>query len=91
MVGVVRRVEKFCKSGRGALQKSSNKKREQGDRKLYHFFKKQDEKSEQEEERKKKIMKERNKLRIWDPGWGNQIRVQIMGDSNLVVDWMNGR
>ena len=52
---------------------------------------KQDVQSEQEEERKKNMMKERNRLRIWDPAWGNQIRVQIMGDSNLVVNWMNGR
>ena len=36
-------------------------------------------------------MKERDKLRNWDPGWRNQIRVQIMGDSNLVVNWLNGR
>ena len=35
---------------------------------------KQDEKSEQEEERKKNMMKERKKLRIWDPGWDNQLQ-----------------
>ena len=36
-------------------------------------------------------MKERAKLREWDPGWRNQTRVQIMGDSNLVVNWCNGK
>ena len=40
---------------------------------------------------RKSLMNERNKLRNWDPSWGNQIRVPIMGDSNLVENWMNGR
>ena len=44
-----------------------------------------------EEERKKNIKKERKKLRIWNLVWGNQTRVQIAGDSNLVVRWLNGR
>ena len=44
-----------------------------------------------EKERKNNFMKERDKLRIWDRGSGNQTRVQIVGDSNLVVNWMNGR
>ena len=41
--------------------------------------------------RKKNQMKERDKVRIWDEGLGNQIRVQIVGDFHLVVNWMNGR
>ena len=36
-------------------------------------------------------MKGRDELRNWDPSWGNQTRVQIMGGSNLVVNWMKGR
>ena len=46
---------------------------------------------EEEEGRKKDIMKERAKLRRWGPGWANQIRVQILGDSSLIVHWMTGR
>ena len=49
-----------------------------------------EESGEQEKERKKNMMKERKKLRHWDASWGNQIRVQIMGDPNLVVNWMEG-
>ena len=86
MVGIVQRVCMFCKSGRGALQKSCKKNRGS-----LNKIDKQDEKSEKEEERKKNMMNKRDKLRIWDPSWGNQIRVQIIGDSNLVVKWMNGR
>ena len=41
--------------------------------------------------RKQNEMKERDKVRIWDEGSGNQIRVQIVGDSHLVVNWMNVR
>ena len=44
-----------------------------------------------EEERKKNKMKEREKQRIWDPTCGNQRRTQILGDSNLIVNWMNGK
>ena len=36
-------------------------------------------------------MKERDKLRTWDLGWGNLMRVQIMGDTNLLVNWLTGR
>ena len=36
-------------------------------------------------------MKERDKLRNWDLDWWSQMRVQDMGDSNLVVSWLNGR
>ena len=36
-------------------------------------------------------MKERDKQRNGDPAWGNQKRVQILEDSNLVVNCMNGR
>ena len=35
--------------------------------------------------------REREKQRIWDPAWGNQMRIQILGDSNLIVNWMNGK
>ena len=50
----------------------------------------QDGKSKKENERKKSVMKERDKLRNWDQGW-EQTRVQIMGDSSLHVNWLNGR
>ena len=33
----------------------------------------------------------KKKLRIRDLGWCNQMRVQVAGDSNLVVNWLNGR
>ena len=36
-------------------------------------------------------MNERERQRHWDPAWGNQMRIQIMGDSNLIVNWMNGK
>ena len=51
----------------------------------------QDRKGNKENERKKSAMKERDKLRNWDPGKQHQTRVQIMGDSSLVVNWLNGR
>ena len=50
-----------------------------------------DEQSKKEDERKKNITKEREKLRMFGPAWRNQMRVQIMGDSNLVVNWLNGK
>ena len=34
-----------------------------------------------EEGRKKNEMKERERQRIWDLAWGNQTRIQILGDS----------
>ena len=36
-------------------------------------------------------MKERGKQRIWDPARRNQMRIQILRDSNLTVNWMNGK
>ena len=51
----------------------------------------QEEKGEQEKERKKNIVKERDKPRNCDPIWENQIRGQIMRESNLIVTWMRGR
>ena len=44
-----------------------------------------------EEERRMKAMKERERQRIWDPAWGNRMRIQILGNSYLMVNWMNGR
>ena len=41
--------------------------------------------------RKKNMMKERQRLRIWDPASGNHMRIQVLGDSNWVVNWMNGK
>ena len=26
-----------------------------------------------------------------DPAWGNQMRIQILGGPNLIVNWMNGK
>ena len=48
------------------------------------------EKNQEEDEKTKIIMKERNKVRRWDLGWGNQTRVQIMGETNLVVNLLSG-
>ena len=45
----------------------------------------------EEEERKMNKMKEGEKQRIWDPAGSNQKRIQILGDSNLIVNWMNGK
>ena len=50
-----------------------------------------DERSKIEIERKKNRMKEREKLRIWDHAWWNRMRVQIMGDSILIVNWLSGK
>ena len=36
-------------------------------------------------------MKEREMLRIWDLSWSNQLRVQISGDSDLIVNWLYGK
>ena len=36
-------------------------------------------------------MKERGAQRMWDPASGDQMRIQILGDPNLIVNWMNGR
>ena len=36
--------------------------------------------------RKEEHDEERNMPRNWDPSWRNQIRVQIMGDSNDITD-----
>ena len=47
--------------------------------------------NKEEEERKKNKMKESERQRNWDPAWGNQMRIQIMGGSNLIVNWMNGK
>ena len=48
-------------------------------------------KNQKEDERKKSIMKERDKLRKWNPGWRNQTRVQIMGKFHLAVNVLHGR
>ena len=45
--------------------------------------------NKEERERKKNKMKERQRLRNWDPLWGNQMRIPILGDSNVIVNWMN--
>ena len=50
----------------------------------------QDGKAE-ENERKKSVMKKIDQLRNWDPAWEHQTRVQIMDDSSLYVNWLNGR
>ena len=44
-----------------------------------------------EEETKENKMKERERQRIWDPAWSNQVRILFFGDSNLSVTWMNGK
>ena len=36
-------------------------------------------------------MKEREKQRIWDPAWSNQMWIQMLEDPNLIVNWMNGK
>ena len=28
---------------------------------------------------------------MWNPARGNQLRIQILGDSNLIVNWLNGK
>ena len=63
------------------------KKEEEKVRKLPY---RKDEKNGKEDERKKGMVKERDQLRKWELGWGNKTRIQILGDSNLVDNWMNG-
>ena len=80
------------KTAEGALQKSCKKTRRRRHRVGTEMMNRRRKKCEHEKERKKNIMKERKKLRNWDPSWTNEIRgVQIMGDSNVVVNWLNGR
>ena len=69
MVGIVQRMGRFRKSGRRVLQKSSKKRREQGGTVAGTGMMNRRGFSKQEKERKKNIMKERDKLRNWDPGW----------------------
>ena len=68
------------------LRKDEDRKEKEG-----HLMEKQGLQNEHEAERRKKKMKERDKLRNWDPAWRSQLRVQILGDSNLVLNWLNGR
>ena len=79
--------ENFVKAAEEPFKKSLQKKEENKETQGWNRTDEQEEKGEQEKERKNK-MKERNKLRNWDPSCRNQIRVQIMGKSNLVVNWM---
>ena len=51
----------------------------------------EDTQSKAEMERKKNKKKEREKLRMWDLARGNQMRIQIWGDPNLIVNWINGK
>ena len=48
-------------------------------------------KDEGDNNKKKTIPDERDMFRRGDPCWGNQVRIQILGDSLLVVNWMKGR
>ena len=32
--------------------------------------------------------RERDKLRRWDPCWGNQVRIQTHGDLMRIVNWI---
>ena len=45
--------------------------------------------NKKEEERKKNKMKERERQRILGPARRNQMGIQIVGDSNLIVNCMN--
>ena len=67
------------------MQKNPGKRRGQ---KEERFFLDWREKRFKTKLRKKK---EKEKLMILDPAWGNQMRIQILGDSNLTVNWMNGK
>ena len=33
----------------------------------------------------------KEKQPIWEPSWENQKRIQILGDPNLIVNWINGK
>ena len=46
---------------------------------------------DKEEERRENKMKEKERQRKWDPAWGNQMRIPILGDWNLIVNWINGK
>ena len=47
--------------------------------------------TKEDETRRASKMKEREKPRLWGPAWGNQMRIHILGDSNWIVNWLNGR
>ena len=51
----------------------------------------EDTRKKAEMERKKNKMKEREKMRIWVLAWSNQMRILILGDTSLIVNWMNGK
>ena len=80
---LVKTAEELCKR----ILKRDEDKKARG----FSLIGREDERSKIEEERKKNKMKERGKLRIWDPAWGNQMRIQILGDTNLIVNRVNGK
>ena len=81
--GFVKTAEELCKI--------TLERRGQKEERFFLDWKREEVQNKDEEERKKNKMKEKEKQRIWDPAWGNQMRIQIMGDSNLIVNWMNGK
>ena len=79
----MKRVQELCKR---TLERDEDK-----NKRGFSLTGREDVQNKAEEERKKNKMKEREKQRIWDPAWCNQMRIQILGDSNLIVNWMNGK
>ena len=80
---LVTTAEELCKR---TLGKDEDKKRRR-----CPLTGREDTRNKPEMERKKNKMKEREKLRIWVLAWSNQMRILILGDTSLIVNWMNGK
>ena len=80
---LVNPAEEFCKRN---LRKDEDRKEKEGP-----FMVKQGFQNEGEMEKREEMMKERGKLRNCDPAWRNQRRVKILGDSNPILNLMNGK
>ena len=80
---LVKTAEELCKR---TLGRQDDKKREEGP-----FTGKEGTQRKELVERRKSKMREREGLRMWYLARCNQIRIQILGDSDLIVNWMDGK
>ena len=68
----VKTAEELCKR---TLERDKGKKVRD-----FPLIGKEDVQNEAENERHKNKMRKRETLRVWDPAWGNQMRLQILCD-----------
>ena len=85
MVGTVQRMG-VSQRGQKSVAKEFSKKEENKGMQGWNRSEEQEVKDDKEKERKKNIIKDLTELRNLNPSWENQISVQIMGDSNPVVN-----